>query len=216
MHKLHNARLLAVLFALLTLFVMAGQSFAAKDPEVIVTIENCNIVITYEDPNWDNTSLYVSTTSGVLASYPTGMSPMVPAWEWATVSLPITQNFPDETIFVYFYNSDYDHTYSLTIVPVPNSLVSPCLESQCAYPLPVDAVQGRLEGATQAYYAPSTDAKTEIVLPVGSSWWVAGSENGFYKLFVACQANYLWVPASALGANYDNPWNGAALPATGA
>ena len=215
MRKFYHPRLVVVLFAALAVFVMAGQTFSARYPDLPISVENCNVVLTYEDPGDAFTSIIVSNNGAVLASYATGT---VPAWELATVVFPITQYFTGESILIALYNSEFDFNYTDSTVSVPNALVRPCLVSEgyCAYPLPVDAVQGRLEGATQAYYAPSTDAKTDIVLPVGSSWWIAGSENGFYKLFVACQADYLWVPASALGANYDNPWNGAALPSTGA
>lgn len=217
MHKFHNARFAVVVFSLFAALLVVTQAFAAKYPELIVSIEDCNVVITYEEPPGDDfTSILVSSNDTVLASIPTGNGPDL---ELSTIIFPITQYFDGESLFIELYNNSYDFTYTDTTLSVPDSLVAPCVapvEGYCTYPLPVNAVQGRLDGATQAYYAPSEDARTEIVLPVGSSWWIAGSENGFYKLFVACQAQYLWVPASALGSNFDLPWNGAALPTTGA
>lgn len=216
MHKLHNLRFVTIVSVLLTVLLFTTQAFAAKYPDLIVSIENCNVVITYEEPSNAFTSILITNNGTLLATIATGNAP---THELATVTFPITQYFDGEALLIELYNSQYDYNYTETILSVPDSLVAPCVapvEGYCTYPLPVSAVQGRLDGATQAYYAPSEDARTEIVLPVGSSWWIAGAENGFYKLFVACQAQYLWVPASALGANFDTPWNGAALPTTGA
>ncbi|MBK8027141.1 MAG: hypothetical protein IPK19_38570 [Chloroflexi bacterium] len=68
---------------------------------------------------------------------------------------------------------------------------------------------------TQAYYGASFDTLTNITLPAGSSWWILDAKDGFYKLFIACQARYLWVPAEAVSANFDPVWNGASLPDAG-
>lgn len=83
----------------------------------------------------------------------------------------------------------------------------------CLVTLPSTAVQGRMLETTTALFAPEVGATTTTILPVGTSWWVIGADSGFYRLWIACQANAVWVPASAVGPNYD--LGGAALPDAG-
>lgn len=83
----------------------------------------------------------------------------------------------------------------------------------CLVTLPSTAVQGRMLETTTALFEPDAGATTSTILPVGTSWWVIGAESGFYRLWIACQANAVWVPASAVGPNFD--LGGAALPDAG-
>jgi hypothetical protein len=64
----------------------------------------------------------------------------------------------------------------------------------------------------QAVYEPRSDATTNVTVPEGTAWWIVGAQNGYYELFISCPANYVWVPASSMGPNFDPPWNGAPLP----
>ncbi|MBK9748371.1 MAG: hypothetical protein IPO91_16575 [Chloroflexi bacterium] len=86
----------------------------------------------------------------------------------------------------------------------------------CLVPLPTTAVQGRLAQTTPTYAVASLDTPTTIMLPAGTAWYVIAGESGFYRLWIACGATPLWVPASVVTPNYDAPWNGAPLPASGA
>jgi len=81
----------------------------------------------------------------------------------------------------------------------------------CVVSLPSTAVQGRLLVTTNALFAPDPAAVTNIVLEGGKAWWVIGAQDGYYRLWIACPANALWVPAESLGPNYDT--GGAPLPA---
>ncbi len=81
----------------------------------------------------------------------------------------------------------------------------------CVVSLPATAVQGRLLVTTNALFAPDPAAVTNIVLEGGKAWWVIGAQDGYYRLWIACTANALWVPAESLGPNYDT--GGAPLPA---
>jgi hypothetical protein len=123
----------------------------------------------------------------------------------------------DGTGFGYTYNAidPYD---------VPNSVYDSCqgeaiptvASPACPYPLsPTTLGQGRVIFPTQVFWDASYDTLTDVVLPVGTSWWIIEARDGFYKLFVACQAQYVWVPAEALGANFDVVWGGRPLPPAG-
>ncbi len=98
---------------------------------------------------------------------------------------------------------------------IPDEVFERCVATTCPYPLTVGAIQGRLEFATQVYHSPSLQSLTTVTLPAGSSWFVVDGQNGFYKLFIACQAHYVWVPAEAMGPNFDAVWGGRSLPSAG-
>ncbi len=90
--------------------------------------------------------------------------------------------------------------------------------ADCPFPPSPLLGQGRVIGPVTTYWAPRLDAGTAnpvVVLPVGTSWWILEARDGFYKLFIACQASYVWVTAESLGANFDVVWGGAPLPDAG-
>lgn len=95
-------------------------------------------------------------------------------------------------------------TFGATLVTAP---AEACLSS-----IPSGSVQGRMLETVAAVYEPSSGAETNVVIPGGTAWWIIGADDGYYKLFIACPGNPVWVPASSMGPNYDPPWNGAALP----
>lgn len=100
----------------------------------------------------------------------------------------------------------------LTPQPITIININLKLSPVCLIPLPADAVQGRLLSTVTALFSPNAIDTTNVVLPAGSAWFVIDAQDGYYKLWVACQAQTLWVPADAIGPNYEPPWHGAPLP----
>lgn len=98
-----------------------------------------------------------------------------------------------------------------TEIPQITALCNASLARACM-PTLTGGVVGQITKTTPAYYAPSLDAQTTTVLPVGQTWWVLGTDEfgDWYKLLVACED--VWVPASALGPNFDAVWTGTSLP----
>ena len=107
-------------------------------------------------------------------------------------------------------NADVLTPQPVTIINLNLTLPLP---AACLIPLPADAVQGRLLSNVSALFSPNPTDTTNVVLPAGSAWFVIDAKDGYYKLWIACQADALWVPADAIGPNYEPPWNGASLPA---
>ena len=91
---------------------------------------------------------------------------------------------------------------------------SSSLPTDCTYLLPDSAVRGELE-TTPAFFGPNLEDGANINLQAGGSWWIMDARSGFYKLWITCQANPLWVPASTMVPNYNSPWGGAPLPDAG-
>lgn len=93
---------------------------------------------------------------------------------------------------------DADGAGTITIF---NSVYMPTTITACINNVPADAVQGVLLETALAYYAPNADAVTNITLPIGSHWWVVATQDGFTQLFIACQANLVWVDSALVGTN---------------
>lgn len=101
------------------------------------------------------------------------------------------------------------------IISLTNAAVTaatPESTPSCAVSYPDGSIQGRLTATVVALYGPLAEATTNIVLSAGTAWWIMGSKNGFYELWIACGASPIWVPASVMAPNQDPPWNGALLP----
>ena len=79
-------------------------------------------------------------------------------------------------------------------------------------PIPDTAVGGAFVTDTPIYFAPRTDAATDIVMEQGKTVWVYGvdASGAFYKVMLA--GKLFWVPVNTLGPNYDEVWNGTPLP----
>lgn len=77
-----------------------------------------------------------------------------------------------------------------------------------------NAVVGSFVEPAVAHWGPHAMQPTEpqIVIPAGNTAWVLGMDasGAYYQIIWSC--DYLWVPASAVGPNYDDLWQGAPLP----
>lgn len=105
-----------------------------------------------------------------------------------------------------------------TNTPLATSVTStatPTPNPACLYPIPLTAVQGRMLVSTLAFYDATLNSTTNVIIPGGSSWWITDARNGFYKIWIACYAEPVWVLASNMSPNFDEVWNGAALPDAG-
>lgn len=96
-------------------------------------------------------------------------------------------------------------TGTQTVTPLPPP-------PNCPNPLPIASVQGRILATIPAYYLPDITATTNVVIEVGTSWWIMDSEPGFYQLWIACEATPVWVEAQFVSPNFDAIWLGASLP----
>jgi len=89
-------------------------------------------------------------------------------------------------------------------------------EPSCNVEIPAGAVVGAFVSDTLLYAEP--DLSSGIGLSIGhtaaepKTAWVIGMDASgqFYQIAWAC--NYLWVPVSSIGPNYDEVWDGTPLP----
>lgn len=65
----------------------------------------------------------------------------------------------------------------------------------CPNPTPEDFVIRSIPAGALAFFEPSEDAYTGFNLPAGT-WYAGTAENGFVEVWIACQANNIFVPAA--------------------
>lgn len=77
-------------------------------------------------------------------------------------------------------------------------------------PIPSGSVGATMTSDAQVFWQPGS--VTEHVLPAGTTVIAIGMDasGAYYKIVYVC--DYLWVPAGAIGPNYDEVWEGAPLP----
>lgn len=68
----------------------------------------------------------------------------------------------------------------------------------CTVPLPAGSVVRNVPLGAPAYYEASLDARTSFDLPAGN-WYVAQTSGDFAQVWIACQADMIWIPTTALG-----------------
>lgn len=68
-------------------------------------------------------------------------------------------------------------------------------EPACTNPLPAGAVIRNVPAGALAYFEPSLDAYTGFNLPAGT-WYTTDTEGDFTQVWIACQANSIWIPTA--------------------
>lgn len=87
-----------------------------------------------------------------------------------------------------------DYEFSLT---GPGDVVEVASDT-CRYPLPDGSVVRSLPAGAPAFWSPSLEHGTGFNIPAGT-WWTTGTEGDFTHLWIACQAETVWVPSNAVG-----------------
>ncbi|MFN8528358.1 MAG: hypothetical protein U0670_07090 [Anaerolineae bacterium] len=67
----------------------------------------------------------------------------------------------------------------------------------CSNPLPTNAVQHNIPAGAPAFFAPDLGSQTNFNIPAGT-WWTYGASGDFTHVWVACEANSVWVPSNAV------------------
>ncbi|MFN8528357.1 MAG: hypothetical protein U0670_07085 [Anaerolineae bacterium] len=66
----------------------------------------------------------------------------------------------------------------------------------CPIPLPAGAVVRSIPNGPATYWAPDLQDGTNFNLPAGQTWYVFGTSGDFSHVWIACQANPVWVLTS--------------------
>lgn len=191
--------------------------------------------ITIQGPQADSIELGDSTiTFGCTTPTPTNTPTETPSstptetntTDPLATATPTPTDTPSPTL-------DPSITFTATFTPSPTNTVDPLATATptatlgasltptlppppaCPYPLVNGSVQGRMISSTIALYEPNAGSTTDVIVPVGSSWWIIDTVPGYYQLWIACEAQPIWVQALLMIPNFDAVWNGAPLPDAG-
>lgn len=91
----------------------------------------------------------------------------------------------------YWDNEDY--------VYAENVLCGSAVDAACSYPLPADAVVYDVPAGAPTFFDANLDTKLNFDLPAGT-WKISEFEGDFAKVWIACEANPVWIPSNAVGA----------------
>lgn len=75
----------------------------------------------------------------------------------------------------------------------------PAVDAACSYPLPADAVVYDVPAGAPTFFDANLDTKLNFDLPAGT-WKISEFEGDFAKVWIACEANPVWIPSNAVGA----------------
>lgn len=67
--------------------------------------------------------------------------------------------------------------------------------ADCPNPIPAGFVVRSIPAGALTYFKASSDAYTGFNLPAGQTWYTGTAEDGFVEVWIACQANNVFVPA---------------------
>lgn len=67
----------------------------------------------------------------------------------------------------------------------------------CSNPLPAGSVVYSVPAGAPTFYAADLSTQTTFALPAGT-WWISQFSGDFAQVWIACQANSVWIPANAV------------------
>lgn len=79
-------------------------------------------------------------------------------------------------------------------------------------PIPATAVGGSFVADAPVYWEPGQLTQPLVTIPAGKTALVIGQDSSsqYYQVLWVC--DFVWVPKSTMGPNFDAVWNGAPLP----
>ncbi len=67
----------------------------------------------------------------------------------------------------------------------------------CPFPLPVGSTVYSIPAGAPAFFAADLGSQTGFAIPAGT-WYISEFSGDFAKVWIACEANPVWVPANAV------------------
>lgn len=85
-------------------------------------------------------------------------------------------------------------SYSINISGPGNIIGS---SGACPYPLPAGSTVYSIPAGAPAFFAPDLGSQTTFAIPAGT-WYISQFSGDFAKVWIACEASPVWVPANAV------------------
>lgn len=123
----------------------------------------------------------------------------------ANTGTPTALNNVNLTAATAYYLVIFDDTfgqttpgYNFSANGVGDILIGMGGSASCADPLPTDAVIRNVPLGAPAYYAADAGTLLSFSLPAGN-WYVTQTSGDFAEVWIACDADRIWIPLTALG-----------------
>ncbi|MFN8528359.1 MAG: hypothetical protein U0670_07095 [Anaerolineae bacterium] len=138
-------------------------------------------------------SIYTGPASGFVPADPTANGCFFTVDDNGSVNLLAGVTY---TMMITTNDGDPNTGYYIFSLKGPGDVVF--IETgDCSNPLPANAVQHSIPAGAPAFYAPDAGAATGFNIPAGT-WWTYGSSGDSTHVWIACQANPVWVPSNAV------------------
>lgn len=198
-----------VAFSLMAILV--GSAFVAN---AAATVSEVSVYCTFAQASGTSTAPYVTFRvyySDTFSSYHTVVPVTGGTWS-ASVSFP---EYPVGNVFYVqafgstapifdgptYYDGEafYEGYIACEEAPVevPGEVPVPVVVT-CSNQLPADAVVYNVPNGATAYFNPDLQSGANFTLPAGS-WKISEVSGDFAKVWIACEAESIWIPTSAIG-----------------
>ena len=214
---------LVVIFAIAATVVYAGSASVSgtltpggqQEPQVaIISTPNCTggytaFAVLYASYAFtvDADGVYTVTEPGTTSAvyvYQGSFDPALPASNCIAASNSNPINFTvaltaGTQYFVAVIDDTFAQTglsYNITITGPGNVYLGS--GASCTYPLPANSVVYSIPAGAPAFYDADLATQVNFNLPAGT-WHSSEFSGDFAKVWIACQAQPIWVPANAVG-----------------
>lgn len=141
-----------------------------------------------------------TTIDGYIGFFPDGgfnpASPTAGCVDAGDDSTTITLGAGRYTMVVTSFSQNVTGTYILQLVG-PGEITYAAGADVCPNPLPANSVVRSIPAGAPTFYAPDLATQNNFNLPAGT-WWVGETSGDFSRVWIACQAQPVWVPTNAI------------------
>ncbi len=139
-----------------------------------------------------------STIDSYVAFFPVGgfnpASPLAGCVDSGDDSAILTLGQGNYTMVVTTFSSDVTGNYIFSITG-PGEITY--ADAACSNPLPAGSAVYSVPAGAPTFYAADLSTQTTFALPAGT-WWISQFSGDFARVWIACQANSVWIPANAV------------------
>jgi hypothetical protein len=108
--------------------------------------------------------------------------------------------FPSSGNYTMVVSTFVDNTtgdFSFTLEGAGVVAIVTASSATCANPLPAGSVVYAVPAGAPAFFAADLATQINLTLPAGT-WWISEFRGDFAKVWIACSANPIWIPANAV------------------
>ncbi|MBK8026886.1 MAG: hypothetical protein IPK19_37245 [Chloroflexi bacterium] len=200
---MRSTRLVLVLALMVGLFAAVAPAMAAPGATIdslVVNTTDCTLTVTYTVQDAGNYYLQI-WDDGTLEIELGGATAAGATVVYTLVIGPVAQGIPGIGVYIigdeinYDYVDPYNPDFGDCSGDSWEGGATAAVSASCPNPTPADFVVRSIPAGALAFYEPSTEAYAGFNLPVSQTWFTGTAEDGFVEVWIACQADNVFVPA---------------------